>query len=134
MTDDNTLTIRRPDDWHLHLRDDAMLGAVLPFTAAVFGRAIVMPNLTPPVAVAADAVAYRDRIVSALPPESRFEPLMTAYLTDATDPADLEQGHADGIFTAAKLYPSMASPISPISGACWRPWSASACRCWCMAK
>lgn len=112
MTDDNTLTIRRPDDWHLHLRDDAMLGAVLPFTAAVFGRAIVMPNLTPPVAVAADAVAYRDRIVSALPPESRFEPLMTAYLTDATDPADLEQGHADGIFTAAKLYPAGATTNS----------------------
>lgn len=112
MTENNSLTIRRPDDWHLHLRDDAMLRAVLPFTASVFGRAIVMPNLTPPVAVAADAAAYRDRIIAALPAETGFTPLMTAYLTDATDPADLEQGHADGIFTAAKLYPAGATTNS----------------------
>jgi len=112
LTDTNTLTIRRPDDWHLHLRDDAMLRAVLPFTASVFGRAIIMPNLTPPVAVAADAVAYRDRIIAALPDATEFTPLMTAYLTDTTDPGDIEQGHADGVFTAAKLYPAGATTNS----------------------
>jgi len=108
----DTLTIRRPDDWHLHLRDDEMLRAVLPFTANVFGRAIVMPNLTPPVACAADAAAYRDRILAALPAGAGFEPLMTAYLTDGTDAEDLAQGHADGIFTAAKLYPAGATTNS----------------------
>ena len=110
MTD--TLTIRRPDDWHLHLRDGDMLRAVLPFTADVFGRAIIMPNLTPPVACAADAAAYRNRIMAALPPRAAFEPLMTAYLTDGTDPDDLAQGHADVIFTAAKLYPAGATTNS----------------------
>ena len=110
MTD--TLTIRRPDDWHLHLRDGDMLRAVLPFTADVFGRAIIMPNLTPPVACAADAAAYRNRIMAALPPGAAFEPLMTAYLTDGTDPDDLAQGHADVIFTAAKLYPAGATTNS----------------------
>jgi dihydroorotase len=108
----DTLILRRPDDWHLHLRDGATLRAVLPFTSAVFGRAIVMPNLTPPVALAADAAAYRDRIIAALPAAAEFTPLMTAYLTDATDPADLERGHADGIFTAAKLYPAGATTNS----------------------
>lgn len=108
----DSLTIRRPDDWHLHLRDGGMLRAVLPFTANVFGRAIIMPNLTPPVARAADAAAYRDRILSALPTGSGFTPLMTAYLTDGTDPEDLAQGHADGIFTAAKLYPAGATTNS----------------------
>lgn len=112
MNSVNSLTIRRPDDWHLHLRDDAMLRAVLSFTASVFGRAIIMPNLTPPVAIAADAAAYRDRIIAALPAATEFTPLMTAYLTDATDPADLEQGHAEGIFTAAKLYPAGATTNS----------------------
>ena len=110
MTD--TLTIRRPDDWHLHLRDGAMLRAVLPFTAKVFGRAIVMPNLTRPVVRADDAAAYRDRILAALPVGSGFTPLMTAYLTDGTDPEDLGQGYADGIFTAAKLYPAGATTNS----------------------
>ena len=110
MTD--TLTLRRPDDWHLHLRDGDMLAAVLPFTANVFGRAIIMPNLTPPVARAADAAAYRDRIRAALPPGTGFTPLMTAYLTDGTDPEDVAQGHADGIFTAAKLYPAGATTNS----------------------
>jgi dihydroorotase len=108
----DTLTICRPDDWHLHLRDGAMLQAVLPFTAEVFGRAIVMPNLKPPVATTADAVAYRDRILTALAADARFTPLMTAYLTDTTDPDDLAQGHADGVFTAAKLYPAGATTNS----------------------
>lgn len=110
MTD--TLTLRRPDDWHLHLRDGDMLAAVLPFTANVFGRAIIMPNLTPPVARAADAAAYRDRILAALPAGTGFTPLMTAYLTDGTDPEDIAQGHADRIFTAAKLYPAGATTNS----------------------
>lgn len=112
MSTPNSLTIRRPDDWHLHLRDGDMLGAVLPFTANIFGRAIIMPNLTPPVARAADAASYRDRIMTALPADADFVPLMTAYLTDATDPEDLAQGHADGIFTAAKLYPAGATTNS----------------------
>ena len=112
MNAPDTLTICRPDDWHLHLRDGAMLQAVLPFTAEVFGRAIVMPNLEPPVATTADAVAYRDRILTALAPDARFTPLMTAYLTDTTDPDDLAQGHADGVFTAAKLYPAGATTNS----------------------
>lgn len=108
----DTLTIRRPDDWHLHLRDGDMLRAVLPFTANVFARAIIMPNLTPPVARAADASAYRERILAALPDDTAFEPLMTAYLTDGTDPDDIAQGHADGVFTAAKLYPAGATTNS----------------------
>ena len=112
MNAPDTLTICRPDDWHLHLRDGAMLQAVLPFTAEVFGRAIVMPNLEPPVATTADAVAYRDRILTALAVDARFTPLMTAYLTDTTDPDDLAQGHADGVFTAAKLYPAGATTNS----------------------
>ena len=107
-----TLTIRRPDDWHLHLRDGAMLSAVLPFTARTFGRAIVMPNLVPPVLKTVDAVAYRERILSALPEGSDFVPLMTAYLTDGTDSADLASGFEQGVFTAAKLYPAGATTNS----------------------
>jgi dihydroorotase len=110
MTD--TLTIRRPDDWHLHLRDGAMLRAVLPWTAKVFARAIVMPNLVPPVTTSAAAAAYRERILSALPAGTDFTPLMTAYLTDGTDPADLAAGHAAGVLTAAKLYPAGATTNS----------------------
>lgn len=110
MTD--RLTLRRPDDWHLHLRDDAMLRAVLPPTAARFARAVVMPNLKPPVTTAAQAAAYRDRIVAALPEGASFQPLMTAYLTDRTDPDDLAAGHADGILTAVKLYPAGATTNS----------------------
>ena len=106
------LIFRQPDDWHLHLRDDDMMRAVLPFTTNVFGRAIIMPNLSRPVVRSADAAAYRDRIVGALPTGSQFTPLMTAYLTDGTDPQDLEQGHADGVFTAAKLYPAGATTNS----------------------
>lgn len=107
-----TLTIRRPDDWHVHLRDGEMLRAVVGHTARQFARAIVMPNLTPPVTRAADAAAYRERIRAALPANADFTPLMTGYLTDATDPDDLAAGFADGVFTAAKLYPAGATTNS----------------------
>ncbi|MFD1625746.1 dihydroorotase [Azospirillum griseum] len=106
------LVIRRPDDWHVHLRDGAMLKAVLPFTARQFGRAIIMPNLKPPATHAADAAAYRARILAALPEGVRFTPLMTAYLTDGTDAEDLARGFEDGVFTAAKLYPANATTNS----------------------
>ncbi|MBP2292457.1 dihydroorotase [Azospirillum rugosum] len=106
------LVLRRPDDWHVHLRDGAMLKAVLPFTARQFGRAIIMPNLKPPVTRTADAVAYRERILAALPDGMAFTPLMTAYLTDGTDADDLAQGFQDGVFTAAKLYPANATTNS----------------------
>ncbi len=110
MTD--RITIRRPDDWHLHLRDGAMLAAVLPATAAVMGRAIVMPNLKPPVVTTAQAAAYRDRIRALLPADSRFQPLMTAYLTDSTDADDIAAGFRDGVLTAVKLYPAGATTNS----------------------
>jgi len=106
------ITLRRPDDWHLHLRDGEMLKAVLPYTAAVFGRAVVMPNLLPPVCSTGDAIAYRERVKAALPKGSRFTPLMTCYLTDATDPDDVERGFRDGIFAAVKLYPANATTNS----------------------
>ncbi|WP_296417299.1 dihydroorotase [Pseudooctadecabacter sp.] len=106
------LTIRRPDDWHLHLRDGAMMHAVAPMTAAHFARAIIMPNLVPPVVTGAQAGAYRDRIMAALPDGSTFRPLMTCYLTENTDPDDLAQAHADGIITAVKLYPAGATTNS----------------------
>ena len=99
----DTLTLRQPDDWHLHLRDGEMLKAVVNYTARQFARAIVMPNLSPPVTTASAAAAYRDRIKAAVDPALEFTPLMTCYLTDALDPAEIEHGHADGIFTAAKL-------------------------------
>ena len=108
----DTLTIRRPDDWHLHVRDGAILKAVVPFTARQFARAIIMPNLVPPAVTTAEIAAYRDRILAALPAEARFTPLMTAYLTDKTDPDDLAQGHAEGVITAAKLYPAGATTNS----------------------
>ncbi|UWQ89929.1 dihydroorotase [Aliisedimentitalea scapharcae] len=107
-----TLTIRRPDDWHLHLRDGAMLQAVLPETARHFGRAIIMPNLVPPVVTGADASAYRDRILAALPDTMQFEPLMTLYLTENTDPADVAAAHASGLIKAVKLYPAGATTNS----------------------
>ena len=100
------LVIREPDDWHVHLRDGAMLKAVLPDTARHFGRAIIMPNLVPPVVTSADAAAYRGRILAALPDGTGFTPLMTAYLTEDTDPSDIAAGHADGVLTAVKLYPA----------------------------
>ena len=107
-----SLTIRRPDDWHVHLRDGAMLAGVVGYTARQFARAIVMPNLSPPVTSAAQAAAYRGRILAALPHGVDFTPLMTCYLTDATDPNDLRAGFADGIYTAAKLYPANATTNS----------------------
>jgi dihydroorotase len=107
-----SLTIRRPDDWHLHLRDGVLLKAVLPFTARVFARAIVMPNLNPPVTTVALAEAYRKRIQRALPKDAHFTPLMTCYLTDETDPMALERGFKDGAWVAAKLYPAHATTNS----------------------
>jgi dihydroorotase len=106
------LVLRRPDDWHVHLRDGAMLGAVLDHTARQFGRAIVMPNLSPPVTTTALAEAYRGRIMAALKPGLAFEPLMTCYLTDSTDPADVEHGFKSKVFTACKLYPAHATTNS----------------------
>ena len=108
----NRLTLRRPDDWHLHLRDGAMLKAVLPETARDFGRAIIMPNLVPPVVTGADAAAYRDRILAVMPDGADFTPLMTLYLTEETDPADVELAHASGLITAIKLYPAGATTNS----------------------
>ncbi len=110
MTD--TLTIRRPDDWHLHLRDGAMMAAVLPHSAATFARAIVMPNLVPPVTTIAAALAYRGRIVAALPSSADFTPLMTCYLTDGADPGEIGRGYEEGVFAAVKLYPAHATTNS----------------------
>lgn len=107
-----TLTIRRPDDWHLHLRDGDMLRAVLPHTSRHFARAIIMPNLVPPVVTAADARAYRDRIMAAVPEGDDFTPLMTLYLTENTNPADVAAAHAEGLVTAVKLYPAGATTNS----------------------
>ena len=109
MTD--SLTLRRPDDWHLHLRDGAMLDAVAPHSAG-FGRAIIMPNLVPPIVTGAEAAAYRDRILAALPEGSALQPQMTLYLTDTTDPADVVAAHRDGIIRAVKLYPAGATTNS----------------------
>ncbi|MGH7093455.1 MAG: dihydroorotase [Stellaceae bacterium] len=108
----DTITIRRPDDWHVHLRDGAMMAAVLPYTASRFARAIVMPNLAPPVTTIAAALAYRERIVGALPPGADFTPLMTCYLTDDAEPTEIARGHREGIFTAVKLYPAHATTNS----------------------
>ena len=108
MTD--TITIRRPDDWHVHLRDGEMLARVAPYTACHFARAIIMPNLAPPVTTVVQAAAYRERIIAAAGPD--FTPLMTAYLTDTTDPDELARGHADGVWVAAKLYPAGATTNS----------------------
>jgi dihydroorotase len=107
-----TLTITRPDDWHLHLRDGAALAAVLPDTARRFARAIVMPNLKPPVTTVEQAAAYRRRIVAAVPSGMRFEPLMTLYLTDNLPPAEIERAKASGFVHAVKLYPAGATTNS----------------------
>ena len=106
------ITLPRPDDWHLHLRDGAMLKAVLPETARHFARAIIMPNLVPPVVTLADTVAYRERILAALPEGMAFEPLMTLYLTEGTDPGDVERAAASGLVKAVKLYPAGATTNS----------------------
>jgi dihydroorotase len=107
MTD--TLTIRRPDDWHVHLRDGAMLTGVVPYTARQFARAIVMPNLSPPLTSTEAGRAYRDRIMAAVPEGVAFEPLIICYLTDSLDPDEIARGHGEGVFTAAKLYPAHAT-------------------------
>ena len=110
MTD--TITIRRPDDWHVHFRDGAMLQSAVPFTARQFRRAIVMPNLVPPVTTVDAARAYRDRINMAVPDGIDFQPLMTAYLTDTIDAGELARGAEEGVFTAVKLYPAGATTNS----------------------
>jgi len=107
-----SITIRRPDDWHVHLRDGALLEAVLPFTARQFARAIVMPNLVPPVTTIAAAQAYRARILAALPRDAEFTPLMTCYLTDDADAEEIERGFGEQVFTAVKLYPANATTNS----------------------
>jgi dihydroorotase len=108
----NTLTLTTPDDWHLHLRDGDALAAVLPWTARQFARAIVMPNLKPPVTTVAMARAYRDRILAALPAGAAFEPLMTLYLTDNTSPAEIAAARASGFVHAVKYYPAGATTNS----------------------
>jgi dihydroorotase len=107
MTD--TLTLRRPDDWHVHLRDGGVMRGVVPYTARQFARAIVMPNLSPPVTSVEACAAYRDRILAAAPDDVDFTPLMTAYLTDGVDGDELARGFAEGVFAAAKLYPAHAT-------------------------
>ncbi|MFC7535891.1 dihydroorotase [Sphingomonas sp. GCM10030256] len=107
-----SITIRRPDDWHVHLRDGEMLQAVAPYTARQFARAIVMPNLTPPVTSVAAALAYRDRIVAAVEEASGFTPLMTCYLTDASDPDEIARGFEERVWIACKLYPANATTNS----------------------
>ncbi len=107
-----TITIRRPDDWHVHLRDGAMLQAVAHYTARQFARAIVMPNLVPPVTSVAAAEAYRGRIMAAVGENSGFTPLMTCYLTDDADADEIARGHEQGVFTACKLYPANATTNS----------------------
>ena len=108
----DTLTLRRPDDWHLHVRDGASLRAVIGFTAAQFARAIIMPNLKPPVTTAELAGAYRKRILEALPAGARFEPLMTLYLTNRTEPAEVDRAQAAGFVHGFKLYPAGATTNS----------------------
>ncbi|MDA8585697.1 dihydroorotase [Rhodobacteraceae bacterium] len=111
MTEDR-ITLKRPDDWHLHLRDGAMMEGVLPHSANHFARAIIMPNLVPPVVTGADAIRYRDRILGALPEGAVFEPLMTLYLTQETDPADVRNAAESGLVKAVKLYPAGATTNS----------------------
>jgi dihydroorotase len=112
QTSPNSITITRPDDWHLHLRDGATMASVLPHTARQFARAIVMPNLKPPVTTTAQALAYRDRILAALPPGMDFEPLMTLYLTDNTAPEEIMRATESGLIHAVKLYPAGATTNS----------------------
>ena len=111
MTQDR-ITLKRPDDWHLHLRDGAMMEGVLPYSSAHFARAVIMPNLVPPVVTAADATRYKDRILAALPAGASFEPLMTLYLTEETDPLDMKAAYETGLVKAVKLYPAGATTNS----------------------
>lgn len=106
------ITLTQPDDWHLHVRDGEALAAVLPHTARQFGRAIIMPNLVPPVTTTEQALAYRERILAARPAGSDFEPLMTLYLTDDTPPSEIEKARASGLVQALKLYPAGATTNS----------------------
>ncbi len=108
----NRISLRRPDDFHLHLRDGAHMAAVLPFTAQRFARALVMPNLRPPMVDVAGLEAYRRRILDALPPDAAFEPLMTLYLTDRTSPEEIARARASGFVVGAKLYPAGATTHS----------------------
>jgi dihydroorotase len=108
----NTLKLRRPDDWHVHLRDGSALAAVLKFTAQRFGRAIVMPNLKPAITTAALARAYRERILAALPANLKFEPLLTLYLTNTTTPDEIDRAQASGFIHGVKLYPAGATTHS----------------------
>jgi len=108
----NELIIKRPDDWHLHLRDGEMMQAVLPFSAQLYGRAIIMPNLRPPVRTAKEAAAYRQRILNCLPPGHGFQPLMTLYLTDDTPPAEIRLAKSEGLLSGVKLYPVGATTNS----------------------
>ena len=112
MSAPTSITLTRPDDWHLHLRDGAALAAVVADTARRFGRAIVMPNLRPPVTTVAQAAAYRERILNVLPSGLKFEPLMTLYLTDNTDPEEITKAKASGFVHAVKLYPAGATTNS----------------------
>jgi dihydroorotase len=112
MNSPQSLTITRPDDWHLHLRDGAVMASVLPHTARQFGRAIVMPNLKPPVTTTAQALAYRERILGALPAGMKFEPLMTLYLTNNTPPDEIRRAKDSGVIHAVKLYPAGATTNS----------------------
>ena len=106
------ITLRQPDDWHIHLRDDDALKVTVPHVAAQFGRAIIMPNLRPPVTTVDAAAAYRDRILAARPVGSSFEPLMTLYLTDTTSPEEIAKAKASGFVKAVKLYPAGATTNS----------------------
>lgn len=106
------VVLRQPDDWHVHLRDGAMLAAVVNYTARQFSRAIVMPNLSAPITTSASAKAYRDRILAAVEPGTAFEPLMTCYLTDTIEAREVEHGFSEGVFTACKLYPAHATTNS----------------------
>ncbi len=108
----NQITIRRPDDWHVHFRDHAMLDVVVPFTARQFARAIVMPNLTPPVTTIENAIAYKARIMAAVPSGIPFEPLMTCYLTDTASADEISSGYRGGVFAAVKMYPANATTNS----------------------
>ena len=110
MTD--SLTLTRPDDWHLHVRDGAALQTVVPHTARAFGRAMIMPNLRPPITTVAEAATYRQHVLAAVPSERRFEPLMTLYLTDHTQPAEIAKAHESGIVHGVKLYPAGATTHS----------------------
>jgi dihydroorotase len=112
MAEIDMITLRRPDDWHVHLRDGQLLATVLPFTARQFARAIVMPNLVPPVSTISAAREYRKRIMTVLPVHSGFEPLMTCYLTDSTDPEEIARGYQEKVFAAVKLYPARATTNS----------------------